>query len=172
MYEECDVEFAREYLAQGHGSTRWPLARHLCTMNTKVGSYSNAQGNPLIRTTIACSWNRNALNQGDSVAFYRELLGGQIEQEQQVQGVAVAHFHFAGFSIDLFSTSEGDRLTSLHRTVGNQGREYHEDGKRKIKAKGATFNQNHIHPEREHGAYSIYMSNRSETRHEQPKSGR
>ena len=141
-------------------------------MNTKIDSYYNAQGNPLIRTTIACSWNLKALNQSDSVAFYRELPGGKIEQEQQVQGVAVAHFHFAGFSIDLFSTSEGDRLTSLHRTVGNQGREYHEDGKRKIKAKGATFNQNHIHPEREHGAYSIYMSNRSETRHEQPKSGR
>jgi predicted enzyme related to lactoylglutathione lyase len=126
----------------------------------------------LMKTTTVRSWNLNARNLAESLAFYRDLLGAQVKQEHQVQGVDVARVDLGGFSIGLFDASEGDRPNVPHHTVGIEGPDDPEELKREIEAKGVTVDHIRVHSEREGGGYSIYVNDPSGNRLELSKSGR
>ena len=125
-----------------------------------------------MKTTTVRSWNLNAPDLAASVAFYRDLLGAEVKQENQVAGVDVARLDLGGFSIGLFDASSGDRPNVPHHTVGIEGPDDPEELKREIEAKGIAVDHIRRHPERAGGGYSIYVNDPSGNLLELSKSGR
>jgi predicted enzyme related to lactoylglutathione lyase len=124
-----------------------------------------------MKTTTVRSWNLNANNLAASVEFYRDLLGAQVKNEHQVQGVDVARLDLGGFSLGLFDASGGDRPGVPHHTIGIEGPDDPEDLKREIEAKGITVDHIRPHSDREGGGYSLYVNDPSGNRLELSKNG-
>ena len=124
-----------------------------------------------MKTQSLRSWNLNASNLGESVEFYRDLLGAEVRQENQVQGVDVVRLDLGGFGLGLFDASGGERPGVPHHTVGIDGPDDPEELKREIEAKGIAVDHIRMHGEREPGGYSLYVEDPSGNRIELSKSG-
>ena len=118
------------------------------------------------------SWNLNASNLAESVAFYRDLLGAEVRQENQVQGVDVVRLDLGGFGLGLFDASGGDRPGVPHHTVSIEGPDDPEQLKREIEAKGIVVDHIRVHGGGEGGGYSLYVDDPSGNRIELSKSAR
>ena len=117
------------------------------------------------------SWNLNASNLAESVEFYRDLLGAEVRNEHQVQGVDVVRLDLGGFGLGLFDASGGERPGVPHHTVDIEGPDDSEQLKREIEAKGITVDHIRIHGG-EGGGYSLYVDDPSGNRIELSKSAR
>ena len=124
-----------------------------------------------MKTTTVRSWNLNADNLEDSVKFWCDLLGAEVKNRHQVQGVDVARLDLGGFGLGLFDASEGERPGVPHHTVGIEGPDDPEELKREIEAKGIAVDHIRVHGEREPGGYSLYVVDPSGNRIELSKSG-
>ena len=69
------------------------------------------------------SWNMNADNLNESVRFYRELLGAEEGQSQNVAGADVVRMRIGDVVIGLFDGSNGPRPGVPHHTFEIQGPE-------------------------------------------------
>ena len=82
------------------------------------------------------SWNLNASNLEESVRFYRDLLGAEVRQESQVEGVDVTRLRLGDFGIGLFDASGGERPGVPHHTVSIDGPDDPEQLKGELEGKG------------------------------------
>ena len=62
------------------------------------------------------SWNTNADNLDDMVAFYQNTLGATIEHTHTVGGVNVARLKLGNTTVGLFDASQGARPGVPHHT--------------------------------------------------------
>ena len=115
------------------------------------------------------SWNLNADNLDESVKFYSDLLGAEVGQQHQVQGVDVARLTLGGFSIGIFDASGGARPGVPHHTVSIEGPDDPEELKREIEAKGITVDHIRLHGGGEGNGYSLYVEDPSGNRIELSK---
>jgi catechol 2,3-dioxygenase-like lactoylglutathione lyase family enzyme len=124
-----------------------------------------------VKATTIRSWNLNADDLDAAVDFYTNLLGAEVKNRHQVQGVDVARLDLGGFGLGLFDASGGDRPGVPHHTVGIEGPDDPEELKREIEAKGIAVDHIRLHGEREPGGYSLYVEDPSGNRIELSKSG-
>ena len=125
-----------------------------------------------MKTHSLRSWNLDASNLAESVEFYRDLLGAEIRQEHQVQGVDVVRLDIGGFGLGLFDASLGERPGVPHHTVGIDGPDDPEELRREIEAKGIAVERIRIHSGGEGGGYSLYVEDPSGNRIELSRSVR
>jgi predicted enzyme related to lactoylglutathione lyase len=107
------------------------------------------------------SWNLNASNLEESVAFYRDVLGAEVRQQNQVQGVDVTRLSLGDFTIGVFDASGGERPGVPHHTVTIEGPVDPEELKREIETKGVTVDHIRRHGDGEGGGYSLYVNDPS-----------
>ena len=110
------------------------------------------------------SWNLNASNLKESVAFYRDLLGADVRQESQVQGVDVVRLSLGDFGIGLFDASGGERPGVPHHTVSIDEPDDPEELKSELEGKGIAVDSIRIHGGGEGGGYSLYVNDPSGNR--------
>jgi predicted enzyme related to lactoylglutathione lyase len=115
-----------------------------------------------MKATNMRSWNLNASDLKESVAFYRDLLGAELRTEHQVRGVDVVRLLIDGFGIGLFDASAGDSEGVPHHTVSIDGPDDPEQIKSEIEGKGITVTEVRTH--RDGVGFSLYVNDPSGNR--------
>jgi predicted enzyme related to lactoylglutathione lyase len=115
-----------------------------------------------MKATSMRSWNLNASDLKESVAFYRDLLGAELRTEHQVRGVDVVRLTVGDFGIGLFDASAGDSEGVPHHTVSIDGPDDPEQIKSEIEGKGIAVTEIRAH--RDGVGFSLYVNDPSGNR--------
>jgi predicted enzyme related to lactoylglutathione lyase len=115
-----------------------------------------------MKATSMRSWNLNASDLKESVAFYRDLLGAELRTEHQVRGVDVVRLTVGDFGIGLFDASAGDSEGVPHHTVSIDGPDDPEQIKSEIEGKGIAVTEIRTH--RDGVGFSLYVNDPSGNR--------
>ena len=115
-----------------------------------------------MKATNMRSWNLNASDLKESVAFYRDLLGAELRTEHQVRGVDVVRLTVGDFGIGLFDASAGDSEGVPHHTVSIDGPDDPEQIKSEIEGKGIAVTEIRTH--RDGVGFSLYVNDPSGNR--------
>ena len=116
------------------------------------------------------SWNFDAPDFDETVAFYRDKLGATVRTEHQVRGVDVVRLDLGGFNIGVFDASKGANGGVPHHTIDIDGPDDPEKLKRELESKGLAVEGPRMH--REPGGYSLYVDDPAGNRLELSRSGR
>jgi predicted enzyme related to lactoylglutathione lyase len=101
------------------------------------------------------SWNINADDLDDTVAFYRDLLGGDQGATRTVNGATVAHVKLGPLTVGVFDASEGPRPGVPHHTLDLEWPGDADAVTKELETRGI-----HVHGMRPHqntGGYSLYV---------------
>ena len=108
------------------------------------------------------SWNTNADNLDDMVAFYQNSLGATIERTHTVGGVNVARLKLGNTTVGLFDASQGPRPGVPHHTFEIEEGEDSATVVKELESNGVT-----VDGIRQHGdgpGYSVYVNDPSGNR--------
>ncbi len=115
----------------------------------------------MFRITGLRSWNLNADNLDESVAFYASL--GAVESGRQtIAGANVVRLKAGAQGIGLFDASEGPRPGIPHHTFSCEGSADPDELSRELAAVGITVDS--VRRDREGPNYSVYVNDPSGNR--------
>jgi catechol 2,3-dioxygenase-like lactoylglutathione lyase family enzyme len=115
----------------------------------------------MFRITGMRSWNLNADNLEEMVAFYREL-GAEESNRQTIGGAAVARLRLGAHGIGLFDASAGPRPGIPHHTFTCEGPADPEELSKELGDRG--INVESVRREGEGPRYSVYVTDPSGNR--------
>jgi predicted enzyme related to lactoylglutathione lyase len=101
------------------------------------------------------SWNLNADDLEDMVAFYRDKLGVQESGRQTIAGANVVRLRAGEQGIGLFDASQGPRPGIPHHTFHCEGPSDPEEMKSELSARGITVES--VRQEHDGRGYSVYV---------------
>ena len=101
------------------------------------------------------SWNLNADNLDDTLAFYRDVLGAEEAQTHEIQGAKVVRLRVGGASVGLFDAGQGARPGVPHHTFAIEGPDDPEALRKDLEGKG--YKVDGIRPHGGGNGYSLYV---------------
>jgi predicted enzyme related to lactoylglutathione lyase len=108
------------------------------------------------------SWNFNADKLDDTVAFYRDFLGGEEGRTATIGGVTVAHVSLGDLTVGMFDASEGPRPGVPHHTLDVEWPGEADAVIKELEGKGIKVDGMREH--RENVGYSLYFNDPSGNR--------
>ncbi len=109
----------------------------------------------MVKVTGFRSWNLNADNLDDTLTFYRDVLGAEEAQTQEIQGAKVVRLRVGGASVGLFDAGGGPRPGVPHHTFAVEGRDDPEAFRKELESKG--YRVDGIRPHSGGNGYSLYV---------------